>query len=359
MNYQNGNTNQTPNLSPQELYKAALAAAGTCEPGHEAQWFGRVRTLAVAMLNEGSKTLDFIAMADRALNYGGESNGNKGWGVINGTITNVELNYNAAGRARIHYTATRDGNAETILTKATNYDAEAREFAHYVATLVGHKVRLLKFPEPTGKRENGFEKSQKVCFSIIDEGLANVNAGEHVYGKRGNETARNQQSNKRQTAPAQNNVPAEQYNAGGNPMAAQNAPQSNQSAPAQAPQSGDAWGARGAAPAGGFAGQGDQNGNQPQPQQSAPAPNPAPAQVEQNAPAPQHAVPTGKPANQQLGVFFQSVAHNVMAGQNQDRIKQVCAQAWATIGNPRGETIVTDDQFNQAYVAAQNIANQG
>lgn len=149
-------------------YDQAVTAAGPCPAGGITPWLRHVRDLAVAIEMDRAKTADFLERVKRAIN-GGEAHGNKGWGIINGVITNVWLNTKQANRGVIQYKGrTRDGEwvDEEIVTVPTTGDPEAQALYRTALSLVGHNVRLFKFPEPTGQQG----RSRKVVFHIVDEG---------------------------------------------------------------------------------------------------------------------------------------------------------------------------------------------
>lgn len=153
------------------LYPLAVQATGPVDS--EAEWQHKMRQNIVKIAIHQAEMVQFAETISKAMER--DSNGrpaHKGWGVINGTVTNVYIDKERAERCFIEYKAwsTRAGGFvdESIRTEPTNSDPHALAIYNQASALVGHKVRMFKRPDASAPGDN----VPKILFHIMDEGLA-------------------------------------------------------------------------------------------------------------------------------------------------------------------------------------------
>lgn len=145
-------------------FTLAVQAVG---PAPTDEWPHLVREKIVQIALERARMEDFARHVAATMDKN-----QKGWGIIEGTITDVKIDQARASRCFVTYTAwssrSQEVKTETIRTEPTNSDSEAMNIARMAQSLIGHKVRMLKRPDLDAPGEN----KPKILFHLSDLGQA-------------------------------------------------------------------------------------------------------------------------------------------------------------------------------------------
>lgn len=255
---------------------AAAHAAGPIPDGRESQWLAQVKDIAVNLAIADQDIDRKVALLNKiSLGPNPQNGGTKGWGIVRGTLRQVEVEARTR-RGLLTYEA-YDRKSDAMQTESirTNFvsDPDAAAMVEKAQGLIGHEVDLYKYQE---NKTDGSGETVKILAHLVDRGMKPQGAQR----------------------------PAQQQQA---PQGQQQVPQ--QQAPQQAPQQ-----------------QVPQQQGQEQPVQ--PVQQQAQQAQAQQAQAQQQFQQDGGeriyPVNEAKSVVFEAAKQN----------PQLAAEAWAYIGNP-------------------------
>lgn len=207
-----------------DLYALAIQATG---PVPEEQWTAAVRDKMTQIALHEREMTDFAGMIARAMERNAEGRAaNKGWGVIEGTVTRVWINDKVAYRAFVEFAAwstrSNDFVTEEIRTLPTNTYAEGMALYEKAHSLIGRKVKMFKRPDPTAKNP---DQANKDLFHIVDIGPGDPRAAQQGKGnQQGQATQQNAQRSPQTGPTAQQDAPAPEQNHQTGPVAQQDSP---------------------------------------------------------------------------------------------------------------------------------------
>lgn len=266
---------------------AAAHAAGPIPDGRESQWLAQVKDIAVNLAIADQDIDRKVALLNKiSLGSNPQNGGTKGWGIVRGTLRQVEVEARTR-RGLLTYEA-YDRKSDSMQSESirTNFvsDPDAAAMVEKAQGLIGHEVDLYKYQE---NKTDGSGETVKILAHLVDRGIKPAGAQRPAQQQAQQQQA--QQAPQGQQQPAQQQVPRQQV-------------------PQQAPQ--------------------QQVPQQQAPQQVQEQPVQPVQQQTQHAQAQQQFQQDGGeriyPVNEAKSVVFEAAQQN----------PQLAAEAWAYIGNP-------------------------
>lgn len=150
---------------------AAAHAAGPIPDGRESQWLAQVKDIAVNLAIADQDIDRKVALLNKiSLGPNPQNGGTKGWGIVRGTLRQVEVEARTR-RGLLTYEA-YDRKSDAMQTESirTNFvsDPDAAAMVEKAQGLIGHEVDLYKYQE---NKTDGSGETVKILAHLVDRGM--------------------------------------------------------------------------------------------------------------------------------------------------------------------------------------------